>query len=103
MGIVVTRRIRNESDYLLAGRSIGFGLGTFTVFATWFGAETCIGAAGAIYENGLSGGSADPFATPCACSSWPCCSPCRCGGAVSPPWRTCSTAAIRPAWSAPWC
>ncbi|BBL72756.1 sodium:solute symporter family protein [Methylogaea oryzae] len=61
VGIVVTRRIRNESDYLLAGRSIGFGLGTFTVFATWFGAETCIGAAGAIYENGLSGGSADPF------------------------------------------
>jgi Na+/proline symporter len=36
-------------------------LATFTVFATWFGAETCIAAAGAVYEHGLSGGSADPF------------------------------------------
>jgi Na+/proline symporter len=45
----------------VAGRSLGYRLGIFTVFATWFGAETCIGAAGAIYEDGLSGGSADPF------------------------------------------
>ena len=56
-----SRRIRDEEDYLIAGRSLGLGLGTFTVFATWFGAETCIGAAGAIYEEGLSGGTADPF------------------------------------------
>ena len=34
---------------------------TFTVFATWFGAETCIAAAGSVYRSGLSGGSADPF------------------------------------------
>jgi SSS family transporter len=45
----------------VAGRSLGYGLATFTIFATWFGAETCIGAAGAIYENGLAGGSSDPF------------------------------------------
>lgn len=61
IGIYVSRRIRTEADYLVAGRSLGYGLATFTIFATWFGAETCIGAAGAIYENGLSGGSADPF------------------------------------------
>lgn len=61
IGALVSRRIRTESDYILAGRRLGYGLATFTVFATWFGAETCIGAAGAIYENGLSGGSADPF------------------------------------------
>lgn len=61
VGAVVSRRIRTEADYLLAGRSLGYGLAIFTIFATWFGAETCIGAAGAIYENGLSGGSADPF------------------------------------------
>lgn len=61
IGFVVSRGIRNEADYLLAGRSLGYGLATFTIFATWFGAETCIGAAGAIYERGLSGGSADPF------------------------------------------
>jgi Na+/proline symporter len=36
-------------------------LATFTVFATWFGAETCIAAAGSVYEYGISGGSSDPF------------------------------------------
>jgi solute:Na+ symporter, SSS family len=61
VGLLVSRHIANEADYLLAGRSLGYGLTTFTIFATWFGAETCISSAGAIYENGLSGGSADPF------------------------------------------
>jgi SSS family transporter len=61
IGMWVSRRIATEDDYLLAGRSLGFGLATFSIFATWFGAETCMGAAGAIYEDGLSGGSADPF------------------------------------------
>lgn len=61
IGIVVSRRIHTEADYLVAGRSLGPVLATFTVFATWFGAETCIAAAGAVYERGLAGGSADPF------------------------------------------
>lgn len=59
--LVLARRVRGESDYLLAGRRFGPGLATFTIFATWFGAETCIGAAGAVYERGLSGSTADPF------------------------------------------
>jgi Na+/proline symporter len=58
----VARRIRGENDYLLAGRRFGPGLATFMIFATWFGAETCIGAAGAVYEGGLSNSVADPFA-----------------------------------------
>ncbi len=61
IGAYVSRRIKTETDYLLAGRSLGYVLGTFTIFATWFGAETCIGAAGAIYTEGLAGGHADPF------------------------------------------
>ncbi len=61
IGVVVSRRIRTEDDYLVAGRSLGYGLATFTIFATWFGAETCIAAAGSVYEHGLAGGSADPF------------------------------------------
>jgi Na+/proline symporter len=61
VGMYVSRRIRTESDYLIAGRSLGYGLAIFTIFATWFGAETTIGAAGAIYDEGLSGGTADPF------------------------------------------
>jgi Na+/proline symporter len=61
IGIAVSRHIASESDYVLAGRRLGLGLAAFSVFATWFGAETIVGAAGAIYSNGLSGGSADPF------------------------------------------
>lgn len=61
IGAWVARRIHTEEDYLVAGRRLGYPLAIFTIFATWFGAETCIGAAGAIYEEGLAGGSADPF------------------------------------------
>jgi len=61
IGVVASRRIHTEADYLVAGRSLGPILATFTVFATWFGAETCIAAAGAVYNDGLAGGSADPF------------------------------------------
>jgi Na+/proline symporter len=32
------------------------------VFATWFGAETCLGAAGRVYRHGLSPAQAEPFA-----------------------------------------
>lgn len=56
-----SRRSKNEEDYLVAGRSLGPWLATFSVFATWYGAETCIGAAGEAYAHGLSGVIADPF------------------------------------------
>ena len=61
IGIWIARRIRSESDYLLAGRSLGYGLATFSIFATWFGAETIVGAAGTTYGEGLSLSSAEPF------------------------------------------
>lgn len=61
IGAVVARRLRSEDDYLVAGRSLGLGLGTFTIFATWFGAETVIGAAGTVYDEGVGATSAEPF------------------------------------------
>ena len=61
IGFLASRRIKSETDYLIAGRRIGLGLATFSMFATWFGAETCIGAAGMFYEDGLAGGVSDPF------------------------------------------
>jgi Na+/proline symporter len=61
VGFWLARRIASESDYFLAGRSLGPVLATFSIFATWFGAESVIGSAGAIYKSGLSGGRADPF------------------------------------------
>ena len=61
IGVWVSRRIRTESDYLIAGRRLGYGLTTFSIFATWFGAETVVGSAGIAYREGVSLASAEPF------------------------------------------
>jgi SSS family solute:Na+ symporter len=61
LGSHVAKRIKTDEDYFLAGRSLGPTLATFSIFATWFGAETCIGTAGAVYENGLTTIHADPL------------------------------------------
>jgi len=61
IGLLVSRSMKSESDYYLAGRKLGMGISTMTIFATWFGAETCIGSSGRVYSDGLAGGRADPF------------------------------------------
>lgn len=61
IGIWASRRVRTESDYLVAGRRLGYWLATFSIFATWFGAETVIGSAGRAYREGVSWASAEPF------------------------------------------
>lgn len=58
---LLARKPQTESDYLLAGRSLGPWLAVFSVFATWFGAETCIGATAEAYAGGLAAVAADPF------------------------------------------
>jgi Na+/proline symporter len=62
VAIWVSRRIKTETDYILGGRQIGLTLGAFSVFATWFGAETVLGSAGRVYGDGLSGAQGEPFA-----------------------------------------
>ena len=61
IGVWISRRIRTETDYLIAGRSLGYTLATFSIFATWFGAETIVGSAGNAYRSGVSLASAEPF------------------------------------------
>lgn len=61
IGVLAARRVKSEEDYLVAGRRLGVPLVTMSMFATWFGAETCLGSSGAVYERGLAGGRADPF------------------------------------------
>ncbi len=61
IGVYLSRRIKDEADYFVGGRRVSFFLVSFSLFATWFGAETCLGSSGAVYENGLSGSRADPF------------------------------------------
>lgn len=61
IGVWASRRIRSESDYLVAGRQLGPALALFSIFATWFGAETVVGSAGNAYREGVSLASAEPF------------------------------------------
>ena len=61
IGVWASRRIASEEDYLVAGRRLGYPLMTFSIFATWFGAETIVGSAGTAYKDGVSLGSAEPF------------------------------------------
>jgi Na+/proline symporter len=60
IGTWVSRRMASETDYILAGRGLGAALVTFSVFATYFGAEAIVASGGAVYEKGLSGALVDP-------------------------------------------
>jgi len=55
------RRTRGQADYLVAGRNLGPALVAMSLFATWFGAETVMGASAAVAQGGLSQARAEPF------------------------------------------
>lgn len=61
IGLWISRRVQSEADYLVAGRSLGPWMTSAGVFATWFGAEACVGAAGQVYAHGLFAAASDPF------------------------------------------
>lgn len=60
IGWWASRRIKGETDYLIAGRRLRWWAAGFSLFATWFGAESVMGASAAIADEGLAGGRADP-------------------------------------------
>lgn len=57
----VSRFIKTEADYLVAGRNLPVLIASFTIFATWFGVETCVGVAGKVAAYSVSEGNAEPF------------------------------------------
>ncbi|MEQ8211291.1 MAG: sodium:solute symporter family protein [Lacipirellulaceae bacterium] len=61
VGVLAGRRATGSEEFLVAGRSLPLWLCTATLTATWMGAGTVIGAAGAAYEGGILGVIADPF------------------------------------------
>jgi len=62
IGYWSSRQIKNLADFLVAGRRLPFILATATLFATWFGAGSLMGAAGTAYTDGILGVISDPFA-----------------------------------------
>jgi SSS family transporter len=61
IGLWAARRVKNATDYAVAGRSLPLVVVTATVFATWFGSETVLGIPATFLREGLGGVIADPF------------------------------------------
>lgn len=61
VAIYASKRTHSSTEFVLAGRSLGLGLCTTTIMATWFGGGMLMGGSGAAYEDGMLGVIADPF------------------------------------------
>lgn len=61
IGIYASKRVRTSSDYALAGRHLPFSMAMATIFATWFGSETFLGAGSRMAEGGFMSVIEDPF------------------------------------------
>jgi SSS family solute:Na+ symporter len=61
LGIWAGSRIKNTSDFAVAGRSLPLVMVITTTFATWFGAETVMGVPAKFVQGGLNAVIEDPF------------------------------------------
>lgn len=61
VGLYASRKVHSTGDYVLAGRSLPFYMALATVFATWFGSESILGASTKFAEGGFSNVIEDPF------------------------------------------
>src|SRR3954471_15329623 len=61
IGVWAGTRIKNTSDFAIAGRSLPLIMVVTTTFATWFGAETVMGIPARFVQGGLNGLVEDPF------------------------------------------
>ncbi len=60
-GIYTSGKINVAEDFALAGRRLPFHLSLTAFFATWFGAETILGASAQFAKDGFKGIIEDPF------------------------------------------
>ncbi len=61
VGIWSARRVKDTTDYVVAGRRLGLFFTTGTLFATWFCAGTLMGATSQAYLFGMQGVIFDPW------------------------------------------
>ena len=61
LGLWAGTRIKNTTDFAIAGRSLPLIMVITTTFATWFGAETVMGIPARFVQGGLNAIVEDPF------------------------------------------
>ncbi|MEK6546896.1 MAG: sodium:solute symporter family protein [Bacteroidota bacterium] len=61
VGWYASTKIQTTTDFVLAGRTLSFGLATMVTFATWFGSETMLGAPREFIHGGLYAVIEEPF------------------------------------------
>ncbi len=61
IGVLAAVRVKNSTDYIVAGHKLPLIMVVTTVFATWFGSETVLGTSATFVTEGLGGIVADPF------------------------------------------
>ncbi len=61
IGLYASRRVKTDTDYILAGRGLPLYIVIATTFATWFGSETVLGTSSTFLDEWLFGILADPF------------------------------------------
>ncbi len=61
VGIWASRRVEDNTDYVVAGRRLPIHMAAASIMATWFAAETLMGASETAYDYGFQGVVFDPF------------------------------------------
>ena len=61
IGYLASRRIKNATDFAVAGRNLPFFMTSAALFATWFGSETILGASEEFIEHGVIGVIEEPI------------------------------------------
>jgi len=61
IGLYAARRVKNTTDFAIAGRHLPLVMIVTTTFATWFGSETVLGIPAKFVNGGLNGVVEDPF------------------------------------------
>ncbi len=61
IGLYASRRVKTDTDYILAWRGLPLYIVIATTFATWFGSETVLGTSSTFLDEGILGILADPF------------------------------------------
>jgi len=61
IGYLASRKVKNATDFAVAGRKLSFFMSSSALLATWFGSETILGASEEFLENGFIGVIEEPL------------------------------------------